>query len=573
MLDFKCTTDEKGQAYIETSLQGKLLLTIPQLNKGTAFTLEERKAFNLIGKLPIQVESLEEQTKRAYRQYGAFVTQLKKNIYLNNLHDTNHVLFYKLVSEYLSEMLPTIYTPIVGTAVKHYSQEFRKPRGLYITYSDRDNIDEILSNRSNPEVGLIVATDGEGVLGIGDQGIGGMDIPIAKLMVYTLCGGIDPNRTLPILLDVGTNNQELLDDPLYLGARHERIAGKNYDDFIHQFVSAVEKRFPHIFLHWEDFGRHNARRILNRFQDKLCTFNDDIQGTGTVTLSALLAATSASHSTLEDQRIVVFGGGSAGTGISDQIYDAMVKSGLSEQEAKKRFWIIDKQGLLIAGDPHLTPAQALYARDPQELTQWACADKTNISLLDTITHVKPTTLVGCSAVPGAFTQEVIETMAQHVKQPIIFPLSNPTDRCEAIPEDILNWTHGEALIATGTAFTDVEYNGRMIPIAQCNNALVFPGIGLGVQAVGATRLTSHMIWQACQALSQCAPAIKDPHAQLLPPLSQAQDVAKKIAVAVGQQAIKEGLAVKNQDKDLNKIIEEMFWHPHYLPYLKRSPSE
>lgn len=574
MLDFKSITDKNtGVTYMETALAGKPLLSTPQLNKGTAFTLAEREAFDLIGKLPIQIENLEEQAKRAYRQYTPFTTLLKKNIYLNNLHDTNNVLFYKLVSEHLDEMLPTIYTPIVGTAVKHFSQEFRKPRGLYITYSDKDNIDKILGNRSNPEIDLIVATDGEGVLGIGDQGIGGMDIPIAKLMVYTLCGGIDPNHTLPVFLDVGTNNQELLDDPLYLGWRHKRISGKAYDDFIHQFVAAVEKKFPNVFLHWEDFGRHNARRILDRFQDKLCTFNDDIQGTGTVTLSALLAAIDKTNSTLDEQRIVVFGAGSAGTGISDQIYDALIKSGLSAKEAAQRFWLIDQQGLLLKNDSTLTSAQINYARDPQEIAQWHCQDKAHVSLLETINHVHPTILIGCSAVTGAFTRDIIQTMARHTAHPIIFPLSNPTERCEATPNDLLDWTDGTALIATGTQFTDVTYNNQTIPIAQCNNALVFPGIGLGVLTVGAKRLTSHMIWRACQALSQCAPVKHDDHAPLLPSLSQAQDVAKKIALAVAEQAIQENLASKNIDKDLAEVIETLFWQPHYLPYRRKSHEQ
>lgn len=567
MLDFKLTDDEdNGGKIIETSLRGKPLLTTPQLNKGTAFTLEERHSFGLVGKLPLRVETLDEQVTRAYLQFNAYKSNLKRNIYLNNLHDKSQTIFYKLVSKHLSEMLPTIYTPIVGTAVKKYSHEYRQPRGLYIAYPERAHINDILDNRSNPDIKLIVVTDGEGVLGIGDQGIGGMDIPVAKLMVYSLCGGIDPTRTLPVFLDVGTNNRELLDDPMYLGWRHERIKGAQYDEFIQQFVEAVQAKFPRVFLHWEDFGRGNARSILDRFQDKLCTFNDDIQGTGAVTLSALLAAVNACEERLADQRIVVHGAGSAGTGISDQIMDAMIKQGLSKEEAAKRFWLIDRQGLLMEGDTELTEAQKPYARASSDTEGWQCNEPQHISLAETVRQVKPTILIGCSAQPGAFSQDIIETMSRNCDRPIIFPLSNPTEKCEAQPKDILQWSKGRALIATGTAFPAVEYHNRMISIAQCNNALVFPGIGLGIIAVNASRLSSHMIWAACQALSQHAPIRKDKFAPLLPSLDDAKIVAKHIALAVAEQAINEKLARKNQDKDLEELIDKIFWEPHYPPY-------
>ena len=566
MLEFKKVRDEKtAELMIETSICGKLLLTTPQINKGTAFTHDERRAFGLLGKLPDRVETLDEQVKRAYVQYASYTSRLQQNIYLNNLHDKNQILFYKLVSRHLGEMLPVIYTPIVGTAVKHFSREYRQPRGLYISYSDQHHIDEIINNRSNPEIDLIVVTDGEGVLGIGDQGIGGMDIPVAKLMVYSLCG-IDPTRTLPIFLDVGTNNQELLDDPMYLGCHHLRIHGKQYDSFIHTFVNSIHKQFPNAFLHWEDFGRGNARRILDQFQDELCTFNDDIQGTGAVTLAALLAACDITGSSLENHRIVVFGAGSAGTGISDQIVDAMVRKGLSEEEAYKRFWLIDRQGLLIETDPELTDAQRCFARAEKEVAGWSMLDKKCPSLTDTIRQVKPTILIGCSAQPGAFSQDVIETMSSHCARPIIFPLSNPDEKCEAHPADILAWSNGKALIATGTAFAAVEYQNRLLQIAQCNNALVFPGIGLGVLAVRATRLSKAMIWAASEALSRFSPSKKDSFLPLLPSLDDAQTVAKQIAIAVAQTAIDTGLAQCNQDKNLGDVVEEMFWEPRYLPF-------
>ncbi len=569
MLDFKQNRDPKtGELYIETSLMGKPLLTIPQLNKGTAFTYEERKEFGLLGKLPHRVETLEEQTKRAYLQYSSYTTRLQQNIYLNNLHDKNQILFYKLLNKHLGEMLPTIYTPIVGTAVKRFSHEYRQPRGLYIAHSDKNLLEEIINNRSNPNIDLIVVTDGEGVLGIGDQGIGGMDIPVAKLMVYSLCGGIDPTRTLPVFLDVGTNNQDLLNDPMYLGCRHPRINNADYDDFIATFVHAIHKHFPNAFLHWEDFGRGNARRILDKYQDVLCTFNDDIQGTGAVTLSALLAACEVTGSKLEDQRIVVFGAGSAGTGISDQIVDAMIREGLSPTEAYQRFWLIDRDGLLLNNQLGITAAQKPYVRAIQEISTWSTNDKNTASLSETVRHVQPTILIGCSAQTGAFSQDIIENMAKYCERPIIFPLSNPDEKCEAQPADILKWTQGKALIATGTAFPAIEYQNRMVEIAQCNNALVFPGIGLGILAVDATRLTKDMILAAAETLCQFAPSKKESLLPLLPSLDDAQVVAKAIAVSVAQCAISSGHAQKNQDKDLKQLINEQFWEPRYLPFKK-----
>lgn len=567
MLNFKINRDKQtGESYIETSLCGKPLLTTPQLNKGTAFTLEERKEFGLLGKLPYRVETLDEQVKRAYLQFSSYTTRLQQNIYLNNLHDKNQIIFYKLLNRHLSEMLPTIYTPIVGTAVKRFSHEYRQPRGLYISHYDKKHIKEIIENRSNPEIDLIVVTDGEGVLGIGDQGIGGMDIPVAKLMVYSLCGGIDPTRTLPVFLDVGTNNQDLLDDPMYLGCRHPRINSTDYDDFILTFVNEIREQFPNAFLHWEDFGRGNARRILDQFQDELCTFNDDIQGTGAVTLSALLAACDVTGLSLDKQNIVVFGAGSAGTGISDQIIDAMVRDGLSREEAHKRFWLIDRQGLLLETDSDLTEAQKPYARSLEDIKSWSINEKDHPSLTDTMRHVKPTILIGCSAQTGAFSQDIIETMSANCERPIIFPLSNPDEKCEAQPANILAWSKGKALIATGTAFPAVEYQNRMVQIAQCNNALVFPGIGLGVLAVSASRLTKEMILAASQTLCKFAPSKKDSFLPLLPSLDDAQEVAKEIAVAVAQCAIDTGFATRNQDKNLEQLVEEMFWEPRYLPF-------
>lgn len=567
MLNFKIVPDpETGEQVLHTPLWGKPLLTIPQLNKGTSFTQEERLIFGLIGKLPSRVETLEEQVNRARMQFHSYSSQLQQNIYLNNLHDKNQIVFYKLISKHLAEMLPTIYTPIVGTAVKRFSHEFRQPRGLYISHKDKSFIDTIIENRTNPDIDLIVVTDGEGVLGIGDQGIGGMDIPVAKLMVYSLCGGINPTRTLPIFLDVGTNNQSLLDDPLYLGLRQPRINPQEYDAFIELFVNRVQHFFPKAFLHWEDFGRGNARRILDNYQDKLCTFNDDIQGTGAVTLSALLAACEVADTPLIEHRIVVQGAGSAGTGISEQIVDAMMQLGLSAEQARARFWLVDRQGLLLDNDAELTTAQKPFARAAKEVCAWRTFDKSRISLTDTVRHVQPTILIGCSAQTGAFSQDLIETMAKHCKRPIVFPLSNPDDCCEATPENILYWSQGKALIATGTPFADVEYHNKLIKIAQCNNALVFPGIGLGILAVRASKLTKGMIWAAAKTLSESAPCRKDSALPLLPSLDDAQTVAKQIAVAVAQMAIDEKVATENIHKTLEPLIEDIFWEPRYLPY-------
>ena len=568
MLDFKIRHNEQtGDFYVETSITSRLLLSIAQLNKGTAFTHDERRVFGLQGTLPNRVETLDDQVKRAYIQFSAYTSRLQQNIYLLNLHDKNQILFYKLVDRHLAEMLPIIYTPIVGSAVQHYSREYRQPRGLYITPADQKNLDTIFHNRPTPEVDLIVVTDGEGVLGIGDQGIGGMDIPVAKLIVYSLCGGIDPTRTLPICLDVGTNNQTLINDPLYLGCRFPRITGAKYDSFIHDFVESIRRHFPKAFLHWEDFGRGNARRILDQFKDKLCTFNDDIQGTGAVTLSALLAACDVTGIDLPNQRIVVFGAGSAGTGISEQIVDALVRQGLTEQEAHQRFWLSDRQGLILEDDLNLTDAQIPFARQNKEVKQWDINNKKHPSLTDTVRHVKPTILIGCSAQVGAFSQDIIEIMSSHCSRPIIFPLSNPDENCEAKPIDIITWSKGTALIATGTAFPPVEYQNRMIPIAQCNNALVFPGIGLGLLAVHATRLSKAMIWAASQALSDFSPSKKDSFLPLLPSLDDAQLVAKHIAIAVAQVAIDSGLAQRNQDKPLPALIDSVFWEPRYLPFV------
>lgn len=568
MLDFKTVRDDQGEiSHIETSLTGHALLSTPRLNKGNAFTPDERERFQLSGVLPHQVETLEQQADRMYVQYHEHKTNLGRNIYLNVLHDYNETLFYKLVSEHLEEMLPIVYTPTVGEAVQRFSLEHRKPRGLYISYPDRHQIDAVLDNRLPPEVDLIVVTDGEAVLGIGDQGIGGMNISSAKLMVYTLCAGINPHRVLPISLDVGTNNPELLSDPMYLGWRHERITGEAYDDFVDAFVQAVKKKFPSVFLHWEDVGRGNARRILNRYRNDLCTFNGDIQGTGAVALACVLAGVTASSVPLQNHRIVIFGAGTAGVGIADQIYGALRRENLTEKQAKARLWLIDRPDLLTQNST-LLPFQTPYARDPSETQHWQCRETEYTGLYDVIQNVKPTILIGCSAVAGAFTEEIIKAMAAYAERPIIMPLSNPTALAEATPEEVLKWTEGKAIIATGSPFPDVVYEDKMIRVAQSNNAFAFPGIGLGAIAVKAKCVTDEMIWAGTQALAACSPVNQDKMASLLPKLSGAKMVSMKVALAVAKKAYEQGLTNLADDADLEKYIAQAMWEPIYHPYRK-----
>ncbi len=569
MFEFKIIHDDQGLiTHIDTPLQGNDLLNQPQLNKGCAFTQEERETFGLLGLLPHQIETLEQQVARMYVQFSEHHSNLGKNIYLNVLHDYNETLFYKLVSQHLEEMLPIIYTPTVGEAVQRFSLEHRKTRGLYISYPDHDHLDAILHNRLPSAVELIVATDGEAVLGIGDQGIGGINISCAKLMVYTLCGGIAPYRTLPIQLDVGTNNPHLLNDPMYLGWRHERITGNEYDEFVDAFVQAINRKFPGVLLHWEDVGRDNARRILNRYRDQLCTFNGDMQATGVIALTCVLAGVAASGLPLTQHRVVILGAGTAGVGIADQICDAMMRAGVSNEEARSRIWLVDKNGLLTKNS-HLLPFQEQYGRNPNEVTSWSLRQSPLIDLYDVVNHVKPTILIGCSTATGAFTEEIVRLMATHVSRPIILPLSNPNSLSEAKPEDLLQWTQAKAIIATGSPFPDVKYNNQWYRIAQSNNAFAFPGIGLGTLAAKATLITDSMLWAATQALTQCSPMQQDKNAPLLPKLCEARMVSVQVALAVAEAARKEGVAQVSAQADLKKLIEQTMWEPRYYPYQKK----
>ena len=557
------TEQQMTQSDLSDVPRGMDLLDCPGLNKGTAFTEEERSKFGLHGLLPPHVESLEEQVVRAYEAYQRKDDDLERHIYLRALQDTNEVLFYRLLLDHIEEMTPMVYTPVVALACQQFSHIYRRPRGLFISYPLRDSIPALLRNRPNPEVDVIVVTDGERILGIGDQGAGGLGIPIGKLSLYTLIGGIRPERTLPVVLDVGTNNAERLHDPEYLGWRHERITGQAYFDFVDQFVQAVKQELPGTCLQWEDFATPHARPILQRYRDALLTFNDDIQGTAAVALGAVLGAVNVTGKGLKDQQIVMLGAGSAGIGVADGLRAALQGAGLSEQEARTRFWVVDKDGLLHSGRKDLSPEQSVYAQPEDRLSGWPRTSNGQIGLADVIGKIDATILIGLSTVGGAFSEPIVREMARKVQRPIIFPLSNPTDKSEAKADDLIRWTDGRALVATGSPFAPVRYAGRTIRIAQCNNVFIFPAMGLGVVAAGASRVTDAMMLAAARALAENSPALKDPSASLLPPLTDIRRVAAQIAIAVGMEAQKDGVAPKLAEDELRRRVIAAQWTPAY----------
>jgi malate dehydrogenase (oxaloacetate-decarboxylating) len=533
------------------------------LNKGTAFTENERAALGLHGLLPPQVESLDEQVVRAYEAYRRKDDDLERHIYLRALQDTNEVLFYRLLLEHIEEMTPIVYTPVVALACEQFSHIYRRPRGLFLSYPLRDSILTLLRNRPNSDVDVIVVTDGERILGIGDQGAGGLGIPIGKLSLYTLIGGIRPERTLPIVLDVGTNNADRLNGPEYLGWRHERVTGRAYFDFIDQFVRAVQQELPNTCLQWEDFATPHARPILERYQDELLTFNDDIQGTAAVALGAVLGAVGVSGQRLRDQQIVFLGAGSAAVGVADYLRAALVQDGLSEPEARGRFWLVDKDGLLHTGRTDLTAEQRVYAQPGERVANWPRTFHGTIGLADVIGQVEATILIGLSTVGGAFIEPIVREMARKVARPVIFPLSNPTARSEASPEDLIRWTAGRALVATGSPYPPVQHDGLMIPIAQCNNVFIFPAVGLGVVASRARRVTDGMMLAAARALGEQSPARKDPNGSLLPALRDVRGVARVIAAAVGLEAQRAGLAPATSPEQLRDRVAAAQWTPEY----------
>jgi malate dehydrogenase (oxaloacetate-decarboxylating) len=554
-----------GAQYLQTPLSGRELLDQPLLNKGTAFTEDERRELGLTGLLPPGVSTPEIQLGRIYGNYRQKTSNLERYIHLVSLQDRNETAFYRLLSEHLVEMMPIIYTPVVGEACQAYSRIYRRPRGLYIAYPQRDSLDAALANLGPQDISIVVVTDGERILGLGDLGIGGMGIPIGKLSLYTVCAGIHPASTLPVILDVGTNNQELLNDPLYVGWRHDRIRGAEYDAFVEAFVTALVKRFPHVLLQWEDFARHNAARLLERYRDHLCSFNDDIQGTGAVALAVAMAGAAAGGARFADQRVVLLGAGSAAAGITRQLVTGMRSDGLSEDEARRRIWLVDAPGLVHSRQQDLDAFKTEFARPFATVADWAGAPG-RIPLLEVVKRVRPTILIGAAAQPQAFNEEIVREMARHVTRPLIFPLSNPTSKCEALPVDLINWTEGRALIATGSPFDDVEYQGRTIRIGQCNNAYIFPGVGLGVIAAQARRVTDAMFIAAARTLSELAPVRRDPSLALVPPLREVREVAKRVAVAVAVQAQRDGVADQLPDDELLRRIDATMWTPEYLPY-------
>jgi len=543
--------------------RGMDLLDTPLLNKGTAFSDTERTQFGLHGLLPPHVETLEEQVVRAYEAYARKQDDLERHIYLRALQDNNEVLFCRLLLEHIEEMTPIVYTPTVALACQQFSHIYRRPRGMFIGYPQRDSIVQLLRNRPNPNVDVIVVTDGERILGIGDQGVGGLGIPIGKLSLYTLIGGIRPERTLPLVLDVGTNNVERLNDPEYFGWRHERIIGDDYFAFIEQLVDAVKEELPETCLQWEDFANPHARPILECYRDQLLTFNDDIQGTAAVALGAILSAIKVTGKSLKDQQIVMLGAGSAATGVADGLRAAMVEEGLTEEQARRRFWLVNSKGVLHSGRKDLTGEQMIYAQPENRIAGWARNSNGNVGLADVIGHIDATILIGLSTVGGAFSETIVRAMAGKVERPIIFPLSNPTSKSEATPDDLIRWTEGGALVATGSPFAPVNYEGRKIPIAQCNNVYIFPAVGLGVVASTARRITGPMMLAAARTLAGNSPALKDASAPLLPPLTDLRRVAADIALAVGIAAQKDGVAAQMIEDELRARVMATQWTPDY----------
>jgi malate dehydrogenase (oxaloacetate-decarboxylating) len=556
-------TDE-GPA-LRVRARGISVLSTPMLNRGTAFTLEERRALGLVGLLPQGVSTIDGQVRRVHGQYQRQPDDLARNVYLANLRDRNEVLFYRLLSEHLGEMLPIVYTPTVGKAIERYSHEYRRPRGVFLSVDHPDLIEESFRDYGlgADDVDLIVATDAEGILGIGDWGVGGIEIAIGKLAVYIAAAGIHPRRVIPVVLDMGTDNLRLLNDKMYLGARHARVRGQRYDDFIDAYVSTATKLFPHALLHWEDLGAANARRVLQRYADQCCTFNDDMQGTAAVVLAAAFAATRASGTPMADQRVVVHGAGTAGTGIADMLREVMVLEGLAPEEATRRFWCLDRHGLLTDDRADsLLDFQRPYARPAAEVAGWArTRPGRGPSLADVVGEVHPTMLIGTSTQAGAFTEAIVRQLAAHVDRPVIMPLSNPTSKAEAVPADLIAWTDGRVLVATGSPFDPVVHDGTTYRIAQANNALVFPGLGLGVAVVGARRVSDRMLAAAADAVASLSDA-STRGAPLLPPVDNLREVSATVAVAVAAAAVADDLAEVALDDPIQQVHQAM-WQPEY----------
>ncbi|MDU7484060.1 NAD-dependent malic enzyme [Hafnia alvei] len=549
-----------------THLSGQSLLSCTSFNKGSAFSNSERDEFNLHGLVPAVVESIDEQSERIRFQLNRFTTDEARHIFLRNLQDTNEVLFYHYITSNIDDSLPLIYTPTVGYACQHFSEIWRKNRGLFISWEDRNKIESILRNVIGDEIKIIVITDGERILGLGDQGIGGMGIPIGKLSLYTACGGIPPHQCLPIMLDVGTNNQELLNNPLYMGARHPRILDSEYYEFIDTVISSIERRWPGVLLQFEDFALKHATPLLQMYKDKLCCFNDDIQGTATVALGSILAACLHNNIRLSEQRIMFVGAGSAGCGIAELIIAALRNDGLDEDVARSHIFLVDKDGLILKDTPMLTDFQYRLAHTRESLS----FSPDGKDLAELVTHIQPSILIGVSGVPGLFTEEVVKSMYSSFTMPIILPLSNPTSRVEAVPKDIIEWTDGNVIIATGSPFQPVIYNGKKYIISQCNNSYIFPGLGLGVLISKAKRVTENMFLAASKVLAESSPMIENPEGTLLPELTNIHDISKKIAIAVALAGVEDGVAKQMTVFELKDELENTFWKPEYQNYKRIS---
>lgn len=560
-------TKNKRPLYIPYA--GPSLLETPLLNKGSAFSAQERKAFNLNGLLPPRYETIEEQASRAYMQYSSFDTPLNKHIYLRAIQDNNETLFYRLLQDHLEEMMPIIYTPTVGDACEQFSDIYRSSRGLFISYAEREHMDDILHNATKRKVKVIVVTDGERILGLGDQGIGGMGIPIGKLSLYTACGGISPAYTLPVMLDVGTNNEKLLADPMYMGARHKRISQEEYDAFVDEFIQAVQRRWPDAMIQFEDFAQQNAMPLLNRYRHQVCCFNDDIQGTAVVTVGTLMAACRTVGKKLSQLKVAFVGAGSAGCGIAEQVIRQMCAEGLQDSQARSQIFMVDRYGLLTEGMQGLRDFQQALCQSKQAISDWSFSGEYP-SLLDVMHCAKPDVLIGVSGQAGLFTEQVIRAMKQNCEVPIIFPLSNPSKQIEARPEKVIEWTGGKVIIATGSPFDPVQYEGKRYPIAQCNNSYIFPGIGLGVLATKARLISDEMLMAASSTLAAASPLANEGHGPLLPPLKELSSLSKKIAFAVGKVAQQQGLALEMSDDMLQAKIEANFWVPEYRQYRRAS---
>jgi malate dehydrogenase (oxaloacetate-decarboxylating) len=544
-----------------------MLTRLPLLNKSTAFSQEEREAFGLSGILPAHISSLEEQTARAYANFKNFADDFDKHIYLRLLQDRNEVLFYALLDQHLEEMMPIIYTPTVAKAVEQFSHTYRFPRGLVVSTKTIDHIDEMLQNTPYPYIKLIVATDSEGILGIGDQGFGGIAICIGKLSIYTAAAGVDPALTLPVQLDVGTNRQDLLDDPLYLGVRHKRLTGDAYNDFMHRFVTSLCKHYPNVLLQWEDFSKQKAFDVLEGYQGELPSFNDDIQGTGAVVLAGLLASARRNQRSITDETYLIHGAGAGGVGVARQIVAGLVREGMDEQEAREQILMIDSRGLILSDRPGMEPYKREFAQDPGRISGWEFSGDYP-DLLATIRQAKVTSLIGLSGQRGAFNREIVEAVDANTPYPVIFALSNPTANSEAIPEDVITWTEGRATVATGSPFADVRYEGNNIPIGQGNNAFIFPGLGLGIMLSGARRVSMAMLTTAAYALAEYVDAGRLSQGGVYPNIDKLKQISKRVAVEVIKQAQEEGLARVEIDEDVDHFVESRMWKPVYLPIKK-----